>query len=495
MLNSRYSWFCNTLRMTLFVTGQVECQPKSAKFSHSLLVNAPCSILALLVCAAPDSELLSQGMGRTSTSTYILVQASHAWLLMDSAVEDGLLACPPAVQPASLSAGTKFAVAHVRAVALSRISIANQSHAEGAPTLHQALERLNTAVRKELSHLNRSAPELGLANPSSSMGALEVAARRGTGSCSPFIQPTLTSLLRVLILRELYRVHDTLAQHAACGFLRRVMHSLCGSSSADAIEAHLAMNKQVADVSEKHSRKKLLSTPAWQTQLMSMSAPGRKSSAINALLTLPALPDEPALQAGTRESNAIGKQPVMRPYFMRAVLSQLCEAEAVASVDHLQCATWHIRGLVSLLPCMHCEGAWGHSSSGGSGSSGGSQSGTARFSTGGNIGQAVRTAIRCALLSDGRCSVVRMLLSLSFALRSRWPGMGNGDAALAASHLLSTGRLDAVPDVATAWEAARYIVSEAQVDTNVLRCMRVRFPQPNMLHRSSRAYFVRTRNA
>ena len=261
---------------------------------------------------------------------------------MDSAVEDGLLACPPAVQPASLSAGTKFAVAHVRAVALSRISIANQSHAEGAPTLHQALERLNTAIRKELSHLNRSAPGLAVSSPGSSQGPLEISARRGTGTCSPFIQPTLTSLLRVLILRELYRVHDNLAQYAACGFLRRVMYALCGTSSADAIEAHLATNKQATNVSEKVPRKKLLSTPAWQTQLTSMSAPGRTSAAVNGLLALPTLPDESALQAGTRESNAIGKQPVMTPYFMRSALSQLCEAEAMASVDHLQLSLIHI---------------------------------------------------------------------------------------------------------------------------------------------------------
>lgn len=398
---------------------------------------------------------------------------------MESAVEEGLLACPPAIQPASLSAGTKFAVAHVRAVALSRISVANRSHSEGAPTLHQALERLNTAVRKELSSLNRSSPDLALSSAGSAQGPLEIAARRGTGTCSPFIQPTLTSLLRVLILRELYRVHENLAQYAACGFLRRVMHALCGTSSAEAIEAHLSTNRQVAENSDKPPRKKLLSTPAWQTQLTSMNAAGRTNSALNALLTLPALPDEPALQAGSRESNIIGKQPVMRPYFMRAMLSQLCEAEAVASVDHLQCATWHIRGLMSLLPSMHFESIRGNHSGSGIGSisgggSGGGQYGTARFSGGGNIGQAVRTAIHSALLSDGRCSAVRMLLALALALKSRWPGLGNGDVALAASHLLSTGRLDAVPDLAASWEVVRDISSEAQVDTNALRYMRVR---------------------
>lgn len=384
---------------------------------------------------------------------------------MDSAVEDGLLACPPAVQPASLSTGTKFAVAHVRAVALSRISMDNQSQCDYAPTLHQALERLNTAVRRELSRLNRTSPELALSSASATQGPLEIAARRATGTCSPFVQPTLTSLLRVLILRELYRVHEHLKHYAACGFLRRVMHALCATSSADAIETYLSTHKQVADSNEKSSRKKLLSTPAWQTQLTSMMAVGRRSSALNALLYLPPLPDEPAILAGSRDAGSIVKQPLMQPYYMRAMLSQLCEAEAAASADHLQCATWHIRGLMALLPSVHFEGIRG--------SSGSAQSGAARVGTAGNIGHAVRTAMRSALLSDGRCSAVRMLLALVIALKSRWPGLGNGDVALAASQLLCTGRLDAVPDVAAAWEAAREISTEAQVDANVLRCMRV----------------------
>lgn len=414
--------------------------------------------------------MLMQGMGTSSSSIHILVQASHAWLLMDSAVEDALLACPPAVQPASLSAGTKFAVAHVRAVALARISITSCAHSEGAPTLHQALERLNTAVRKEISSLNRTCPDLAVSSSSASgQGPLEVAARRATGTCSPFLQPSLTALLRVLILRELHSVHETLAQNAACGFLRRVMHALCATSSADAIETHLSTSKQPAEATER-PRKKLVTTPAWQTQLMSMTAVGRSSSAVTALLTLPALPDEPVLLSGTRESNSMNKHPVMRPYFMRAVLSQLCEAEAVSSVDHLQCATWHIRGLMSLLPCMQMETMRGSNSGSGCGNG---QAGGARMGNGSNIGQAVRTAIHCALLSDGRCGAVRMLLALAQALKRRWPGMGNGDVAIAASYLLSTGRLDSVPDVATAWEAARDISSKAKVDMNVLRCMQV----------------------
>jgi hypothetical protein len=427
-------------------------------------------------CFVAEFGVLLQGMGRCSISIHILIQASHAWLLMDSSVEDALLVCPPAVQPASLSAGTKFAVAHVRAVALSRISIANRSHSEGAPTLHQALERLNTAVRKELSHMNRACPELAVSRCSSSQGPLEIAARCATVTCSPFIQTTLTSLLRVLILRELYRVHESLTHHAACGFLRRVMHGLCGTSSADAIEVHLATSKQLPECVDKPPRMKLLSTPAWQTQLTSMAASVRQSSAINAFLSLRALPDEPPLLAGSRDSNSISKQPIMRPYFMRAMLSQLCEAEAVASVDHLQCAMWHIRGLMSLLPSMHFESARGSNNSSSNGSGGGGQPGAARFSSGGNIGQAVRTAIRSALLSDGRCSAVRMLLALAMALKSRWPGLGNGEVALAASHLLYTGRLDAVPDVAAAWETARDISADAQVDPNVLRFMRVSSP-------------------
>jgi hypothetical protein len=321
-------------------------------------------------------------------------------------------------------------------------------------------------VRTELAQL--SSPNDALAPPPA--GPLEASAQRAAATCSPFVQPMLTALLRVLILRELCRVHERMDHPEACRYLRRVMHGLSDTSAADAIESHLASS--TADRADGKrdmrgavpARKKMLSEPAWQQQLMSVGH-ARVRRALSALLTVPALPDEPSLSPAARSSAGSSSRATPRPYLMRSMLSQLCEMEAAATSDDVLAATWLVCGLKALQPAVQLDFKPAGAAAGGAGSK----------PPCGNVGATVRAAMRAALLSDGRCNAVRMLIALAQALDRRWPALSvKGDVALVASMLLASGRVDTAPDAPAAWQAVRDLCTAGPADAHVVRFMRVR---------------------
>lgn len=413
-----------------------------------------------------------QDIGKQNTSVRILAQACQAWLLMDAGnPEDALLACPAAVQPANLSAATKFAVAHARAVALVRLSASQRHVADGAPALHQALDRLNAAIQEAVT--NHVPPGI-MQREAADSAPLHAAAHRASATCSPFVQPMLTGLLRVLILRELIAVHQKLRHAEACKHLQGVMIALCNTMSSMAMEGTLGGYWSTGEPEElQPGTANGIRPPSAvpQAQLKSVAS-SRLRPAFHALLKVSVRPDELGAQRlppGARASESLGIPMAQRPFLMRTLLAQLCEREATSCADNTQRIAYLVQGLSALPPAPPAE-----SNSQDEISSALVPTPQDSSRSKGHIVDIVRAAIRAGLLSDGRCGAVRMLISLSQALMVRWPDSGLGrDAALAAASLLLSGRLDGVPGVAAAWQALREVCAKAHVDTKALRFLHV----------------------
>lgn len=407
----------------------------------------------------------------------ILAQACQAWLLMDAGnPEDALLACPAAVQPANLSAATKFAVAHARAVALVRLSASQRHVADGAPALHQALDRLNAAIQEAVT---KQLPPSTMQRDAADSAPLHAAAYRAAATCSPFVQPMLTGLLRVLILRELMAVHQKLRHTEACKHLQGVMIALCNTMSSLAMEGNLGgywTNGDGDDVSGAPSGglnglKPPSAAPQWQAQLKSVAS-SRLRPAFCALLKVSVRPDELGMQRlppGARATESLGIPCAQRPFLMRTLLAQLCEREAASCPDNTQRIAYLVQGLSALPPAPPAE-----SSSHDEVSSALVPAPQDSSRSKGHIVDVVRAALRAGMLSDGRCGAVRMLISLAQALTVRWPDSGLGrDAALAAASLLLSGRLEGVPGATAAWQAVREVCSKGHVDPKAWRCLQV----------------------
>eukprot|EP00892_Ulva_mutabilis_P008058 jgi/Ulvmu1/5624/UM023_0163.1 len=417
-----------------------------------------------------------QDIGKQNTAIRILAQACQAWLLMDAGnPEDALLACPAAVQPANLSAATKFAVAHARAVALVRLSTSQRHAADGAPALHQALDRLNAAIHEAVT---KQLPPGLMQRDSADAAPLHATAHRAAATCSPFVQPMLTGLLRVLILRELMAVHQKLRHAEACKHVQGVMIALCNTMSSLAMEGTLGGYWTAADGEGSRSAssssglngsKSVGAVPQWQAQLKSV-ATTRLRPAFCALLKASVRADELGAQrllpAG-RASETLGIPLVQRPFLMRTLLAHLCEREAAVSLDHTQRIAYLVQGLSALPPAPPAESA--------------SQDDTSSAlvpapqdvsRSKGHIVDVVRSGLRAGMLSDARCGAVRMLISLAQSLASRWPDSGLGrDAALVAAGLMLSGRLDGVPGATAAWQSIREICIKGHVEPMVLKCL------------------------
>lgn len=419
-----------------------------------------------------------QDIGKQNTSVRILAQACQAWLLMDAGnPEDALLACPAAVQPANLSAATKFAVAHARAVALVRLSASQRHVADGAPALHQALDRLNAAIQEAVT---KQLPSSTVHHEVADAAPLHTAAHRAAATCSPFVQPMLTGLLRVLILRELMAVHQKLRQAEACKHLQGVMIALCNTMSSLSIEGTLGGYWSTAETDDVRAggplaglngAKPPTAAPHWQAQLKSVAS-SRLRPAFCALLKVSVRPDELGVQRlplGGRASESLGIPNAQRPFLMRTLLAQLCEWEAALCPDNTQRIAYLVQGLSALPPAPPAE-----LSSHDEVSSALVPAPQDASRSKGHIVDVVRAALRAGMLSDARCGAVRMLISLAQALTLRWPDSGLGrDAALAAASLLLSGRLEGVPGATASWQAIREVCSKGHVDPKALRCLHV----------------------
>ena len=309
---------------------------------------------------------------------------------------------------------------------------------------------------------------------------LHAAAHRAAATCSPFVQPMLTGLLRVLILRELMAVHQKLRHAEACKHMQSVMIALCNTMSSLAMEGTLGGYWSGGDGEDARSAassgglngaKSAAAAPQWQAQLKSV-ANTRLRPAFCALLKASVRSDELGAQRllpGGRASETLGIPMAQRPFLMRTLLANLCEREASGSQDNTQRIAYLVQGLSALPPAPPAESVSQEDAS------------SALVPTPqdpsrskGHIVDVVRAGLRAGVLSDARCGAVRMLISLSQSLTARWPDSGLGrDAALAAAGLLLSGRLDGVPGTTAAWQAVREVCSKGHVEPMALKCLQV----------------------